>query len=352
MTEQSVPTPRRRGKRPGLRLTLFAAVLTVAAAVAWWALASGPEVEVVTVERGDAAQVVYATGFVEPLAWAKVTALQRKRIIDICKCEGRSVSKGDVLVRLDDAEERALLNELEARLDRLQADAERLKTLLERNAISRISLEEKLTEVREFEARVDAQKDRILDLELRSPVDGVVLRRDGEVGEVAGTGVNDVLLWVGQPKPLRIVAEVNEEDISRVASGQKALLRHEGFEDGVLRATVSNITPKGDPQTKTFRVYLALPNDTPLMIGMSVEANIVVREVSDATLVPADAVNGDSVLVEQDGRVAPRSVMSGLRGGRMIEIVDGLEPGEVVLSPFLPDLASGGRVRPVAAARQ
>ena len=255
-----------------LRLTLIGLAIAALAVGGWWLVARGPAVQVAVAETGDAAQVVYATGTVEPLRWAKVTALQRKRIIDICKCEGRAVKKGEVVARLDDAEERAVLSELEARLERLRADAERTGKLVERNAMSRISYEEKLTEVREFEARVAAQKDRISDLELKSPVDGIVLRRDGEVGEVAGTAVNDVLLWVGQPRPLRVVAEVNEEDIGKVAEGQKALLRHDGFDDGALEATVQSLTPKGDPKTKTFRAYLALPSDTPLMIGMSIEA--------------------------------------------------------------------------------
>ena len=51
-----------------------------------------------------AAEIVYATGVVEPLRWAKVLALSRKRIVWICDCEGKVVKKGDVLVKLDDGE--------------------------------------------------------------------------------------------------------------------------------------------------------------------------------------------------------------------------------------------------------
>ena len=335
-----------------LRLTLIGLAIAALAVGGWWLLARGPAVQVAIAETGDAAQVVYATGTVEPLQWAKVTALQRKRIIDICKCEGRAVKKGEVVARLDDAEERAVLSELQARLERLRADAERTGKLVERNAMSRISYEEKLTEVREFEARVAAQKDRINDLELKSPVDGIVLRRDGEVGEVAGTAVNDVLLWVGQPKPLRVVAEVNEEDIGKVSEGQKALLRHDGFDDGALEATVQSLTPKGDPKTKTFRAYLALPSDTPLMIGMSIEANIIVREASGVTLVPADAIDDGKMQVVEDGRAIHRAVDIGIRGSRMVEIRSGLNAGEEVLSPWRGDLKDGARIRLAPAAQQ
>ena len=109
--------------------------------------------------------------------------------------------------------------------------------------------------------------------------------------EIAGTAPNEALLWVGQARPLRIDAEINEEDIVKVRPRQRVLLRHDGHEGTPLEAVVERLTPKGDPETKTFRAYLLLPDDTPLMIGMSVEANIVVREVegveySDQSSIP------------------------------------------------------------------
>ncbi|MCB1520059.1 MAG: efflux RND transporter periplasmic adaptor subunit [Hyphomicrobiaceae bacterium] len=306
--------------------------------------AGGREVATVLAKRGSAAEVVYATGVVEPVYWAKVTALQRKRIVEICKCEGQAVKQGDVLARLDDIEERAHKNELEARLQRLKDDAERLTTLVQRNIASRTSLEEKLTQVREQQARVAAQQDRIADLALKAPIDGVVLRRDGEVGEIAGTAAGDTLLWVGQPKPLQVVAEVNEDDILRVAKGQTALLRHEGYSAGPMRATVSRLTPKGDPQSKTFRVYLALPDETPLKIGMSVEANIVVGEVDDGVIVPAEAVVDHKVLKVRDGRVIIVPVEVGIRGAGAVEIRSGIAAGDELISPYDKGIASGTRV--------
>ena len=337
------------GRKPRSRRARWALALLAALALtaAWWAFGMGTEVRIVAPVRGDAAEVVYATGNVEPVHWAKVAALQRKRIIEICHCEGRSVSKGEILVRLDDDEERAVLNELEARLQRFREDAERLRGLAERNIIPRTNSDEKLTQVREYEARVAAQKDRIAILQLKAPMDGVVLRRDGEAGEIAGTGASDVLLWVGQPKPLRVVAEVNEDDIARVALGQRVLLRHEGHSDQPLTATVDSVTPKGDPQTKTFRVYLALPPDTPLQIGMSVEANIVVAETKAALLVPTEAVSDKTVQTVVDGHVARRTVEPGIRGTRMTEIKSGLKMSDRVVTPFRAGLGDGRAVRPV-----
>jgi RND family efflux transporter MFP subunit len=314
----------------------------------WLAGAFAPRVTTAVVTRGEAAEVVYATGTVEPRLWAKVVTMQRKRIVDICRCEGQQVKQGDILVRLDDVEERAQLTELEARLKQLNEDVARLKTLLERNVTSRTSYDEKVTQVREYEARIAAQRERLGELVLRAPMDGTVLRRDGEVGEIATTGVGDVLFWVGQPRPLRIVADVNEEDILKVATGQRVLVRHDAAQ-GPLEAVVDEITPKGDPTTKTFRVYLALPDDTPLRIGMSVEANIVVRQARDAALVPSEAVSMGGAQVIDHGRIRRADVKVGIRGTRLVEVVSGLSPGDVVVSPARADLRPGDRVHALPA---
>ncbi len=322
-----------------------AAVLATLAGIVWWVIASRPQVVAVKPQRGDAAEVVYATGVVEPHQWAKVASLQRKRIVEHCDCEGKTVKKGDILARLDDGPERALLTELEARRERIQEEAQRLEGLLERNVTTRVTYDEKLTQLREQDARIAAQKDRIGELVLRAPMDGVVLRRDGEVGEIAGINAADILFWIGQTKPLRVVAEVNEEDIIKVHQGQRVLLRHDGHAGAPLPATLSEITPKGDPATKTFRVYFALPDETPLRIGMSVEANIIVREVKDAILVPIEAFADGHVLEIRGNRAYRVPVKTGIRAARSIEILSGVGLDTTIASPIDTKIRDGSRVR-------
>lgn len=331
-------------RHPWLRRAALLALAAVAATIAWAWWSGGKKISTVVAVRGSAAEVVYATGVVEPVTWAKVTALQRKRITEICRCEGQSVKKGDVLARLDDIEEKAVLTELEARLKRLKDDAARMTTLVQREITSRTTLDEKLTQIQEQEARIAAQKDRISDLALKSPIDGVVLRRDGEVGEIAGIGTGDTLLWVGQPRPLRIVADVNEDDILKVSGGQTVLLRHEGHTGPPLKARIDRVTPKGDPQTKTFRVYMDLPDDTSLKVGMSVEANIVVQEVKDGILVPSEALGDHKVILVKDGRAALTPIELGIRGTGKIEVRSGVNPGDIVVSPFDKSIINGARI--------
>ena len=327
----------------GRRALVAAAIVVASASAAWWQFGRGAVVATVPVTRGSVAEVVYATGTVEPLRWAKVVPMQRKRLVETCDCEGKFVTQGQVLARQDDAEERAGLTELEARRAFLEKEFTRLSGLLERNATSVTAVDTSATALKESSARIAAAKERLEALVLRSPMEGVVLRKDFELGEIVGQ--NDVVFWVGQPKPLRVVADVNEEDIPRVKLGQKVLLRNDGFGNTPLLASVADMTPKGDPVAKTFRVYLALPDDTPLLIGMSVEANIVAREKASALLAPAEALSGDFVWRLENGRLAKLPVSTGIRGTRMVEITSGLAEGDRIVSPAKAEFRVGERVR-------
>ena len=332
-----------------LRWLAILLLLAGAAGALWWRqVGRGPLVGLAAPARRTVAEIVYATGAVEPERWAKVVPLVRKRVVDMCFCESQPVKKGDPLARLDDVEERAQLAEMQATRDKRARDLERAAGLAQRGAGAQTAVDQAQTALAEIEARIAAQKERIDELTLRAPLDGLVLRRDGQIGEIVGQ--SDVLFWVGQPRPLQVVAEVNEEDILKVREGQTALLRNDAVADRRVESKVGRITPKGDPQSKTFRVYLPLPDDTPLLIGMSVEANIVTREKANALIVPAEALVADAVFVFDGERLSRRKVKTGIRGARMVEIVEGLSGSDRIASPGRADWRDGQRARAAAPA--
>lgn len=325
-------------------LPIFVLILiAIGGGAGWWMYLAPLSVTLSPVTRGGAAEVVYATGVVEPVKWAKIAPLTRKRLISTCSCEGRFVKAGEELARQDSALEQAALDELLARRQMLERDLHRSTELLGRNVAAATAVEQASTALKEIDARVAAAREALDDLILRAPIDGTVLRADFSAGEIVTT--TDILFWIGQSRPLQITADVNEEDIARVKVGQTVLVRHEGFAADQLVAHVSEVTPKGDPSTKTFRVRLALPDDTPLLIGMSIEANIVTAESKNALLIPTEALINDHVLVLSGGTLKQHSVEPGIRGIRMVEIKAGLSEGDLIVSPVPPGAKEGDRAR-------
>lgn len=332
-----------RGPRRLPRLAWLVAIAVAAAALVWWTAGRGIAVTVATAKRGNAAEIVYATGAVEPETWTRVTPLVRGRIIERCRCEGGEVKRGDVLARLDDREAQATLNDLRALEEFERKEFDRQTQLNARGVATAQAFQKAETELTRVRAQIAAQTQRLDYYKLLSPMDGVVLKEDGEVGDMVDPG--NILYRVGLPKPLWVVSDVNEEDIPRVKVGQKALLRTDAFPGQPLEGTVKQITPAGDPVAKTFRVRIGLPDDTPLRVGMSVEANIISREKNDVVLVPANAVTAAGVMIAKDGRAHARKVEVGLRGSRHFEIVKGVEPGERVISPATTNIKDDARIR-------
>jgi RND family efflux transporter MFP subunit len=327
-----------------------ALVLGLGAAGGLYYYSARPLVEVSTAALAPISEIIYASGTVEPVQQAKVVPLQTRRVVELCRCEGQTVRKGQFLGRQDDAEERGELEQMQIRHEQFRRDLDRAARDRDKDTNSKAEYEKKETAVRESSSKISTLQKKLETLVFRAPMDGMVLRRDGEVGEIVGP--TDVLFWVGKPSPMQVVADINEEEITKVAVSQPALLSNEGFERESFRARVSQITPKGDHTKKTFRVYLELPVDSRLRIGMTVDVKIVIREKPVAVVIPVNSVvtpvgsvSDSTVQVVSDDRIRLVSVSTDIRGPRLFEITEGIAVGTLVLSPARSDLKDGTWVR-------
>jgi RND family efflux transporter MFP subunit len=326
------------------RLPLLLIVLALAAAGGWWWWRmAAPEVELATPRRGPAVEAIYATGTVEAEKWARIAPVVQGRIAEILAFEGDNVKEGQPLARLDDREARARISELEAKAAYWRDELARSTVLAKDGYRSKEAEQKARSEYNQVTAAINAARQKRTDLMVTSPMDGVVLKRDGEVGELAE--LKDTLFWVGAPRPLRITAEVDEEDIARVKIGQKVLIKADAFAAKVLEAKVGHITPKGDPVNKTFRVRVTLPDDTPLLVGMTTEINIITAERADTLLVPATALRDGTVLGVENGRAVSIAVKTGIKGRTMVEVTEGLGPQASILASPPAALKAGDRVR-------
>ncbi len=309
----------------------------------WWRTEAPPRVRVALPQRGPAVEAVYATGTVEPVRWAKIASTETGRIVGYPAVEGEAVKTGEVLVLLDDIKARAQVRELEVRVDFLERDLQRYAALVKSNTVSRQAYERVQSDLDQARASLALARQQLADLTIVAPLDGIVLRKDGEIGEVIKS--DDVLLWIGQDRPYWITADVDEEDVPKVAPGQRTLISSDAFPGEVFDGTVAEITPMGDPINKNYRVRVLLPVDSPLLVGMTVEANIVVRAHEDALLVPEAAVVGDVVWVVAEDRAQRRPVKTGVFGGGMVEIRSGLTDTDKVILDPPAQLSDGAAVR-------
>lgn len=311
-----------------------AVILLFGIGVLGWKYLKGNGYETVMPSTGKAVQAVYATGATEPVYWSMVSAHVTGRVEAIQQDEGSKVAKGALLATFDDSVEQAKVTELTARLVYLAKEMDRQLALSKRDYASARAYEQTVSEYNATKAQFEAQNELIGRMQITAPMEGTVLRREIEPGEIALQG--KTIFWVGKPRPLRITAEVDEEDIPLVKLGQKVLIKADAYPQEIFYGKIAEITPKGDPVNKSFRVRISLPEDTKLLVGMTVEINIIAREEKDALLVPASSVMHNTVWKVKGSSIKKQKIIAGISDEEHVQIIKGItEKDSILLNPSL-----------------
>jgi RND family efflux transporter MFP subunit len=319
------------------------AALLVAAAVGVFLWFNQPsKVDGVRPTLGPAVEVVYATGFVEPREPVEVASRVTAPIVGVLVSEGQHVTRGQPLVTLESNEQLQAIAELAARAANAAIEEERAVALYKRGFLAPAARDRAVSEARSSRAAERVARARLNHFVLRAGISGVVLRRDVEPGDLASP--NKTLMLLGNPAVVRVTATVDERDIPRVRTGQRAMMSSDAFQGRVFRGTVYEITPGGDPNQRAFRVRISPDEVGALPIGMTLEVNIVTASRSRALLVPATAVRDSHVWTVRDGRAVRAPVKAGVEGNQRREIRQGLDRSDCVVSNPPDGLEEGDRL--------
>lgn len=183
---------------------------------------------------------------------------------------------------------------------------------------------------------------------ITSPVDGVVLKRLAQPGDmvIGGSGVLDVApagrTW--------LVVQPEEKNLAFLRVGQQALASADAFPDSVFQARITRVAPAVDPARGTVEVELVVDRPpTFLRPDMTVSIAVEVARNEAALVLPGEVVRDADgspwVLAVRGGRAEHRAVGLGLRGEGMVEITSGLEAGDAVVPVEAVRIKPGARVR-------
>jgi RND family efflux transporter MFP subunit len=332
-----------RGLLRSRRARYIAAALAALLALSAWFFTRPPAVTVTAATRGEAVDVVYATGVVEYVRQARIAPIVTAPIQRVVVEEGGQVRAGQLLAQLEDGPQRGTVAQLEAQALTARLAADRVERLYDRGFASRAAWDEARGQRDAAVGAARSARARLADYAITAPFAGTVLRRDAEPGNLATPG--SVLFVVADESSIRVTADLDERDIARVAEGQDALIRADAFPGQTFAARVTEVTPQGEAATRVFRTRLGLDSGAPLRAGMTVEANIIAARRADAVLAPAAALRQDAVFVVEDGRARRRPIVRGATGADRVEIRDGVREGELVIVNPPDALNDGQRVR-------
>ncbi len=309
-------------------------VVILVLVIAGWAMSREGDNAVATVKPvyTSAVQAVYATGTVEAAQMIPIAPKISARIIGLEVDEGHAVTKGQALAQLEDEDIRQSLAEAEARLTLAQKDLARSQTLAKSGALSKGALENAQADFQTTKAAVERTRAELTYLQLLAPEDGTIIRRDGEIGELATPSTP--VFWMTGGNRMRIETEVDEEDISLVKPDMEVAISADAYPGQIFHGKVLSITPKGDPIARSYRVRVSLEDNTPLMIGMTAETNIITQKKDKALMVPLTAVKDNEAWVKRGHKFEKATVKTGIKTDKQIEIIEGLGEGDDVVQRY------------------
>ncbi len=357
------------------------------------------EVQTEKVFRADITQTVTGNGKIYPVREVNISARIAGEILEINAREGDTVRTGQVLVRLDSKQYQASLDRARsmvlgarAQVNLAKSELERVKNLYQKKLAplsevqsAQAKYESALSQLQQAQASLKEAEDALEKTVLRAPLDGVIIKKNKEVGEIAlgSQFQSDVILVLADLSEMEARVEVNENDIVDVSLRDTASVEIDAFPDTSFKGIVTEISnsaitkAQGTIEEVTnyevkIRLLEKLPTFRP---GMSATADIAVETHHNVLNIPIQSLTArerktlqrekklestpaqraateeestpkkkkkkkekdlvEVVFVVQDGIAHMRPVKVGISDENYYEVLEGVNEGEeVVTGPF------------------
>lgn len=248
--------------------------------------------------------------------------------------EGRDVEQGALLLKINDSELQAEKSRAQYRLNLAEQREERQTRLLDRGGISQDEYDATLNEVNVLRSEIQLIQARIDQTELKAPFSGKVGLKYISFGSYISPGT--IVASLQEIDPIKIDFSIPERYLSRVDIGDKIQFSVQGY-DSTFAGEVYAIEPRIDTETRTLQVRAMSDNREQLLFpGAFANIELILDEIDDAVLIPTIALvpelNAQKVYLSRNGKVEESRVRTGIRTSNRIQIIEGVSPGDTVLT--------------------
>lgn len=269
------------------------------------------------------------------------------RIVKIYADGGSRVSKGSVLVQLDDEMLRADVISNKAAFEGLKKDYERFKNANAQGGVSDQQLDNIHTQMVAAESRYITATRHLADASIKAPISGVVYKRYVEVGGYVNPGA--MLFDIIDDSKLKVRCFANEKQRLHIKQGQAITVSGETFAGELLEGKITFIGDKAD-RSLNFPVEVTLTDSrNALKAGMYVSVHFDSGTRKSGILIPRNAIVGSiqaaNVFVVKNGIAQKQSVTTGNMVGEKIEVLQGLQKGDSIVVAGLINVSDGAKVR-------
>jgi membrane fusion protein, multidrug efflux system len=291
-------------------------------------------VEIVTPQYEILSNSLQADGVFMPFKEMFLISETAGKVLEVYKNKGENVSEGDIIAKVDDELLRIELSTVEANLQKLYKDHERLNNLIEGEAAPKNKIEELNLGILTAEAKQKALQKQIGNTSLKAPMTGTLGLRFIERGSVIGPGIQVAQLT--NLDKLLLFVKVTEQDILQVRKGQQVKVTADVFNQEPLMGKVTNIGLKAD-NTFNYDVEIEVTNrhNNQLRAGMHAKAYFTFENQRRGLTLPRKTIMGSllegKIYVVHDSMASERKVIVGNTYGERVEILSGLTEKDCVV---------------------
>lgn len=276
---------------------------------------------------------ITATGTVLPNEEVELKSEISGRVTNIQFQEGSQVKKGQLLLTVNAQEMQAQLQKLQANQKLYRDMEQRQRTLLEKDYISKQEYDQARNQLATATADIQALQASLAKAYIRAPFDGIIGLR--QVSEGSYITANTLIAQIVDISPVKIEFAVPGRYSQMIKAGDKVSFTAEGSPT-VYEANIYAIEPIIDPATRTMQVRALYDNQNKeIKPGAFVKVDLGLQQQEEALLIPTESIipeaTGHKVFLAKGGKAVPQMVKIGQRSETMIQILDGLAPGDTII---------------------
>ncbi len=301
------------------------------------------QVEAVELDYETIEDRIFSSGTIQANELVELSSEASGLVTHVHFEEGREVNRGDLLVKINDSELQAQKQRAVYRLNLAEQREERQRRLLERGGISQDDYDATLNELNVLRAEVQLINAQIDRTEVRAPFSGVIGLKYISTGSYITP--TSRIASLQEVNPVKIDFSIPERFISRVDIGDEINFSVQGI-DSTFVGEVYAIEPRIDTQTRTLQIRAISENRNQILYpGAFANIVLILDEIENALMVPTIAIvpelNAQKVYIVRDGKVQESRIRTGIRTSEKVQIIDGAERGDIILTTGLLQVRPG-----------
>ncbi len=301
-------------------------------------------VSVVTVGKTTLSRTLSLIGTITANNDVAIVSETSGRVVAIGAKVGDYKPAGSVIAQVDDELKLANFKSAEVAYEKAKKDLERYEALLKEGGISDAQVESARLNFKSAEAQYIVARRQLQDTRITTPISGIVTERRVDIGSVVSNGM--VVANVVDIAKLKVKVNVAEKDVFKLKVGEEVEVTTDVYPNVKFKGVIASISDKGD-EAHTYPVEITLNNskEYPLKAGMFGRVHFTSLGEQQTLAIPREALLGSvrsaRVFVAENGVARLRPITVGQEVGKMLEVLEGLQEGELVIVSGQNNLRDG-----------